>query len=67
MRENSVMASADSAASAELDLVQVGPVEVDPAVLRGLGSPLWELIGDGRRLDNDLRTTCSISRVVGGV
>ncbi|MDH6285891.1 hypothetical protein M2275_000790 [Rhodococcus opacus] len=40
--------SADSGSGPDLDLVQVGPIEVDPAVLGGSGSSLWDLIGDRR-------------------
>ena len=39
---------ADRASDPDLDLVQVGPVEVDPAALDGPGSSLWDLLGDRR-------------------
>ncbi|WP_349536587.1 hypothetical protein [Rhodococcus rhodochrous] len=40
--------SVNPASNPDLDLVQIGPVEVDPAALQGPGSSLWDLLGDRR-------------------
>ncbi|MFM1724234.1 hypothetical protein ABEU20_002812 [Rhodococcus sp. PAM 2766] len=40
--------STDPGSGRDLDLVQLGPVEVDPSVLEGPGASLWDLLGDRR-------------------